>query len=84
MIGPPRTLKAAAGTLAFRRNTGNAAHVHLTAVDGHACLAKPYVADDLLRGLKIVSDIVSTGTASLPFPRGFQVLASAAGAGPHG
>jgi DNA-binding response OmpR family regulator len=64
--------------------TGNAAHVHLTAVDGHACLAKPYVADDLLRGLKIVSDIVSTGTASLPFPRGFQVLASATGAGPHG
>ena len=56
--------------------TGNAAQVHLTAVNGHACLAKPYVADDLLRGLKIVSDIVSTGNVSLPFPRGFQVLAS--------
>ena len=57
--------------------TGNVAHVRLTAVNGHACLAKRYVADDLLRGLKIVSDIVKTGTISLPFPRGFQVLASA-------
>ena len=57
--------------------TGNVGHVRLTAVNGHACLAKPYVADDLLRGLKIVSDIVKTGTISLPFPRGFQVLASA-------
>jgi DNA-binding response OmpR family regulator len=57
--------------------TGNASQVHLTAVNGHACLAKPYVADDLLRGLRIVSDIVSKGTVSLPFPRGFQVLAPA-------
>ena len=57
--------------------TGNASDVHLTAVNGHACLAKPYVADDLLRGLRIVSDIVATGTVSRPFPRGFQVLASA-------
>ena len=59
--------------------TGNAAHVHLTAINGHACLAKPYVEDDLLRGLKIVSDIVATGTVSLPLPRGFQVLAPAGG-----
>lgn len=57
--------------------TGNAAQVHLTAINGHACLTKPYVADDLLRGLKIVSDIVATGRVSQPFPRGFQVLASA-------
>jgi DNA-binding response OmpR family regulator len=57
--------------------TGNASHVHLTAVNGHACLAKPYLAADLLRGLEIVSDIVSKGTVSLPFPRGFQVLPSA-------
>jgi DNA-binding response OmpR family regulator len=60
--------------------TGNAAQVHLTAVDGHGCLAKPYVADDLLRSLKIVSDMVATGTVSQPFPRGFQMLTSAAGA----
>jgi DNA-binding response OmpR family regulator len=59
--------------------TGNAAHVHLTAVNGHACLAKPYVEDDLLRGLKIVSDMVANGTVSQPFPRGFQVLATASG-----
>ena len=57
--------------------TGNAAQVHLTAINGHACLTKPYVADDLLRGLKIVSDIVATGKVYQPFPRGFQVLASA-------
>jgi DNA-binding response OmpR family regulator len=64
--------------------TGNAAQVHLTAVNGHGCLTKPYVADDLLRSLKIVSGMVATGTVSRPFPHGFQVLASAArGESPH-
>jgi DNA-binding response OmpR family regulator len=58
--------------------TGNASYVQLTAVNGHACLAKPYAADDLVRGLKIVRGIVETGKVSQPFPRGFQVLASAA------
>ena len=29
---------------------------------------------DLLHGLKLVSEIVSTGKAALPFPRGFHVL----------
>ena len=48
--------------------------VMLTAADGDACLAKPYRAADLLRGLQIVADIVATGTASPPFPHGFQVL----------
>ena len=45
--------------------------------DGHACLSKPYRSPDLLRGLEIVAEIVSTGTASPPFPRGFQVLPAA-------
>jgi DNA-binding response OmpR family regulator len=56
--------------------TGNMAQVVLTAANGHACLAKPYRGTDLVRGLKIVSDIVRTGTAVTPFPRGFQVLYS--------
>jgi hypothetical protein len=46
----------------------------MTVIDGDACLAKPYRFADLLRGLEIVADIVATGTASRPFPRGFQVL----------
>jgi DNA-binding response OmpR family regulator len=54
--------------------TGNMAQVVLTAANGHACLAKPYRGADLLRGLQIVSEIVTTGTATPPFPRGFQVL----------
>jgi len=54
--------------------TGNIAQVVLTAANGHACLAKPYRGTDLRRGLKIVSDIVATGAAMPPFPRGFQVL----------
>jgi DNA-binding response OmpR family regulator len=56
--------------------TGNAAFVHLSAVNGHACLTKPYDADDLLRGLKIVSDIVATGAVTSPIPHGFTVLAA--------
>jgi len=56
--------------------TGNMSQVVLTAANGHACLAKPYRGADLLRGLKIVSDIVATGAAVPPFPRGFQVLRS--------
>jgi len=54
--------------------TGNMSQVDLTTADGHACLAKPYRSADLLRGLELVADIVATGTAVLPFPRGFQVL----------
>jgi DNA-binding response OmpR family regulator len=57
--------------------TGNASQFKLTAVNGHACLAKPYVADDLLLGLKIVKDIVETGTVLQPLPRGLQLLTSA-------
>jgi CheY-like chemotaxis protein len=65
------------GTLGVLYATGNVPQVMQTAADGHACLAKPYRSADLLRGLKIVAEIVATGTASPPFPRGFQVLPSA-------
>ena len=54
--------------------SGNMAKVFLTAINGDACLAKPYRAVDLLRALEIVTDIVATGTAFPPFPHRFHVL----------
>lgn len=62
------------GSLGILYATGNMAQVILTATDGHACISKPYRSLDLLHGLKLVSEIVSTGKAALPFPRGFHVL----------
>lgn len=64
----------APGDLGILYATGNAAHVMQNAVDGHACLTKPYSPADLLRSLDLVTEIVATGTASPPFPRGFQRL----------
>jgi len=58
--------------------TGNTSQVALT--DGDACLAKPYRAADLIRGLEIVTEIVVTGKATPPFPHGFQLLERASGA----
>jgi DNA-binding response OmpR family regulator len=58
--------------------SGNISNVALTAEDGDACIAKPYRSADLLRSLQIVIELVANGTASLPFPRGFHVLKSAA------
>jgi len=58
--------------------TGNMSQVDLTHAD--ACLAKPYRSADLLRGLEIVTEIVATGKAQPPFPRGFQLLHPAADA----
>src|SRR6202171_2351536 len=52
--------------------TGNMSQVALT--HGDACLAKPYRSVDLLRGLEIVAEIVATGKAQPPFPRGFPLL----------
>jgi len=64
-----------AGRIGVLYATGNAWHPVLTAADGHACLAKPYRSVDLVRSLEIVAGMVQTGTASPPFPAGFQVLA---------
>jgi DNA-binding response OmpR family regulator len=55
--------------------TGNMSQVALT--HGDACLAKPYRAADLLRGLEIVAEIVATGKAQPPFPHGFALLTPA-------
>lgn len=60
--------------------TGSISQVILTDIDGAASLSKPYRTADLLRSLEIVTEIVTTGTASPPFPRGFQVLHPATGA----
>jgi DNA-binding response OmpR family regulator len=67
--------------------TANVSTVLLSGAEGHACLTKPYRFPDLLRSLEIVAEIAATGTASPPFPRGFQVLPVASSAPrepPHG
>src|SRR5664279_4800820 len=56
--------------------TGNASQVVLTTADGDACLSKPYRSVDLLRGLEIVAEIIATGRALPPFPKGFQIPVS--------
>jgi two-component sensor histidine kinase/ActR/RegA family two-component response regulator len=54
--------------------TGNIGTIGLTKADGEACLGKPYQPDDVISALKIVAQMVSTGEAPAPFPRGFHVL----------
>ena len=65
---------SAFGRLGVLYATGNASHVMQNASEGDACIVKPYSSTDLLRALEIVTDIVATGTASPPFPRGFALL----------
>jgi CheY-like chemotaxis protein len=72
------TQLGAFGRLGVLYATGNVSHLMLNAANGDACLSKPYSSADLQRGLEIVADMVATGTASPPFPRGFRVLPSAA------
>jgi CheY-like chemotaxis protein len=62
------------GRLGVLYATGNISQVVLTAANGDACLSKPYSPADLLRSLEIVVEIVASGNASPPFPKGFQVL----------
>jgi CheY-like chemotaxis protein len=54
--------------------TGNASLLILTTSDGHACLTKPYRDVDLVRSLEIVAEVVATGKATPPFPRGLTLL----------
>lgn len=75
------------GRLGVLYATGNRAQVALSAANGHASITKPYRETDLLRGLQLVSEILVSGTASPPYPRGFQVLPGvlkAKGNGTHG
>lgn len=64
----------ATGRIGVLYATGNPAHVVMRDAEGEACLCKPYRADELLRGMEIVAEIVATGAAAPPFPRGFKML----------
>jgi DNA-binding response OmpR family regulator len=55
--------------------TGNASSITFPLTAGHACISKPYTEAALLHALDLVSELVATGKASKPFPRGFKVLA---------
>ncbi len=57
--------------------TGNMLLLLQSGADGDACISKPYSFADLRRSLEIVTEIVATGEATLPFPRGFQILRKA-------
>src|SRR5271165_1201466 len=46
----------------------------LTKADGEASLAKPYRPEDVIRALEIVEELVSTGNASRPYPKGLTLL----------
>lgn len=54
--------------------TGNNSEVAMLHADGDACLVKPYRPNELIQALKIVAEIVATGTATPPFPRGLKLL----------
>lgn len=62
------------GRLGVLYTTGMADESNLTVENGDGCLRKPFRPDDLVRALKIVEQLVSTGIASPPFPSGFKVL----------
>jgi DNA-binding response OmpR family regulator len=66
------------GRIGILYATGNPSKVMISGVEGDACLAKPYSTVDLVRGVKIVADIVATGSAAGPFPRSLQLLPAAA------
>ena len=54
--------------------TANGSDLVSCAAIGHACLAKPYGAADLLHSAEIVVGIIAGRTAKPPFPRGFVLL----------
>jgi two-component sensor histidine kinase/CheY-like chemotaxis protein len=69
------------GSLGVLYASGNAGQMGLTKANGEACLGKPYRAVDVVRALEIVEQMVSTGEASRPFPKGFYVLQESRGSG---
>jgi two-component sensor histidine kinase/CheY-like chemotaxis protein len=54
--------------------TGNSGRMGLTKANGEALLSKPFRAEDVVRALEIVEQIINTGEATQPFPKGFYVL----------
>jgi two-component sensor histidine kinase len=68
------TQLAGSGRIGILYATGNVSKATLGATHGDACIAKPYRTADLIRGLEIVAEIVSSGESSLTFPHGFKLL----------
>ena len=67
------------GKIGVLYETGDdARNSDLTQADGEAFLAKPYRTEDLVRALAIVREMVTVGTATPPFPRGFRLLPKSA------
>ncbi len=62
------------GSMGVLYATGNAGQIKLTNADGEACLGKPYRPVDVIRSLKLVEEILSSGKTSLAFPSGFSLL----------
>jgi DNA-binding response OmpR family regulator len=52
----------------------DARHSALTRADGNAAIAKPYRHEDVVSALVIIQEIMTTGTATRLFPRGFRLL----------
>lgn len=46
--------------------------------DGIASILKPYSVRDLVNGLRLVREVMETGTAAPPYPRNFRLLAGRA------
>jgi two-component sensor histidine kinase/DNA-binding response OmpR family regulator len=67
------------GQLGVLYATGNISQLGLTSADGEAFLRKPYRPADVVRALKIVEQLIKTGEASQPFPKGFQLLSGLSG-----
>jgi two-component system, response regulator PdtaR len=59
--------------IGFLFASGNVEQV-IELADRDACIAKPFHPADLVKALALVTEIVNDGTASPPFPRGFQRL----------
>ena len=68
------TISDAVGRSAILYATGNASAVITAVAPGHACITKPYSFPDLLRSVALVQELKLTGSATRPYPRGFQVL----------
>jgi DNA-binding response OmpR family regulator len=66
--------ESATHTIGIIYVTGNISQVDLLCGIGEAYLVKPYRVNDLLRALEITAEILATGIATPPFPRGFQLL----------
>ncbi len=67
------------GQLGVLYATGNVSQLGLTRANGEAFLRKPYRPADVVRALKIVEQLIKTGEASQPFPKGFELLSGSSG-----